>query len=274
MTEIALIGDTTNVEFSSLVNWLTREYPSTTEAVWRDIAGWERRGPSIADAQLTVILQSWSDEYAPAEVDRLVGATLTSGLYCCYGAWCEGDGRTREIWPHSTRVPVRYAREVLQEEILRIEAGRPAIPPTAARDEVFLRRQLKNLRRKREAARRAVVISADRAYRTTLAQVLSEQGWDAESVSLGPGSLLGQRSPQLVIHDLDPDSERVQESLSACRARFPGSRLCGVASFPGDFSREDSLDVPVVPRLDPMTAVAQIERLVLSDRGRTGKMSA
>lgn len=260
MTEIALIGDADNAEFSPLVAWLREDFESSLNGVWPDISSWEQGQSAGTDVPLTVVLQSWSDEYRPEDVERLIGATLYSGLFCCYGSWCEGDGRTHAIWPHSTRVPVRYAREVLQAELQRIEVGQAVMPPTAARDEVFLRRQSAAEALPQRRQRTALVISPDRVYRTTLGQALESSGWCAESAALGPGSLQSVTTPQLVVHDLDPDVASVTDSIAACRARFPDTPICGVASMPGE-CHQTADEIPVVPRLDPATAVTQIEEL-------------
>ena len=57
---------------------------------------------------------------------------------CCYGAWCDSDGRTRSIWPISVRVPVSEAERRLNRvwQVLTEQRGEP-LPLTASRDEAF-----------------------------------------------------------------------------------------------------------------------------------------
>lgn len=259
MSSVALIGTTTEPEFAPLVSWLQSQRSAVTVSEFPDIHTWEEHLTPPASNQLTLVMQTWSDQYSSEDVDRLIGATLYSGLVCCYGSWCEGDGRTREMWPHSTRVPVRYARQVVQGAILRTRSGAALLPPTAARDEVFLSRQSGTLTETSCSRGSAVVISPDRIYRTTLAQVLQEKGWDAATMPPEPDRVQAIRSPHLIIHDLDPDCELTAKSLQACRTFFPNTTICGLASQPARSADHTPNDFVVAPRLDPMLALAHIE---------------
>ncbi len=258
MTHVSLIGQEAATEFSDLVGWLRAEQGVTVGRMCPDIASWER-DTGQRDG-LTVVLQSWSDQFAPADVDRLVGATLYAGLICCFGAWCEGDGRTRAVWPHSTRVPVRYARHVLETELQRMQAGRSVLLPTADRSEVFLRRQADD-GPVESGNRQALVISPDRVYRQTLSAVFQANGRNATHLPLGPHSLQAMATPEVIIHDLDPHGAAVVTSLDWCRARFPEARLYGVASMPGRLPGDGSGSLPIVPRIDPLAAVAEVRRM-------------
>jgi len=258
MSELVLIGDTEAPEFFGLVSRLRQEFPGLPKHTYLDIPAWERIGNNDRSSALTVVLQSWSDEYLPGEVDRLVGATLFTGLLCCYGAWCEGDGRTHRVWPHGTRIPLRYAYQVIQAELRRIKSERPMLPPTAARDEVFLYRQSDDRPSSRPGHDAALLVSPDRLYRSTLGSVMTSCGWNVTGVSTEPEKLSGVRPPHVVVHDLDPHGDVMLESLKECRSRFPHARLFGLASQP-QRSFIDDTDIVIMPRLDPMLAVDQID---------------
>jgi len=89
-------------------------------------------------ADLVVVCQHWSDEFSEHKVWKLLSRHPLARLTCCYGPWCESDGRTRDIWPLAVRVPVRATEERIRRE-LDVIAGRCApLPLTASRDEIFL----------------------------------------------------------------------------------------------------------------------------------------
>jgi len=261
MTAVSLIGSAVGCEFLSLVDWIRSEFPPTATHEFQDIQSWASTLGGRSQSQFTIVLQSWSDQFTANDVDRLVGATVFSGLLCCYGAWCEGDGRTHQIWPHSTRVSVRYARQVIQSQLRRLDNARSALPPTAARDEIFLHRQSFHSEPQPGHERTTLVISPDRAYRSTLVQVLETRGWKAMALSLNSEELNNVRSPQLLIHDLDPECDAVDASLDACRLRFPNTEMFAVANMPTRIDTDSRSRLSVVPKLDPFLAIEQIEQL-------------
>ena len=180
-------------------------------------------------------------------------------LLCCFGSWCEGDGRNRHIWPHSTRVPLRHARQLIAAEVRRITSGHAVLPLTAARDEVFLHRHSAPADRRTNRKGRVLVISADRIYRSVFADAMQSSGWDVTATGLHPVRLQHLLPPQLLVHDLDPQCETVNASLSASRVRFPNADFYGVAHMPQQLEIIPNEDIRIVPKLDPVLAVEQIE---------------
>ncbi len=92
----------------------------------------------IDPPDLVIVCQSWPDELTAEAVSAALGRWPLALWVCCYGAWCESDGRTRTIWPISVRVPVREAVPRLDHvwQILSEQRGEP-LPLTASRDEAF-----------------------------------------------------------------------------------------------------------------------------------------
>ncbi len=259
MISVTLIGDTASTEFAPLVHWLCGEHPSVAANSFANILAWESVSGAQQKHPLTLVFQSFSDQFAPKEVDRLIGATLFSGLLCCFGAWCEGDGRTRRIWPDSVRVPVRYAKQVIQDELRRMQSGHCPLPPTAARDEIFLHRQPGDSDERAHGKGSALVISTDRVYRSTFAQVLDGDGWNATAAGLDLNGLRYVRRPRLLVHDLDPQSPAVNRSLHSCLRRFPHADIFGLASMPQRLETFEGHEFPIVAKLDPRRAVQWIE---------------
>ena len=87
---------------------------------------------------LVIVCQHWPDEYSERDVRWLLSSYSLARLVCVYGPWCESDGRTRDIWPFSVRVPVRCSADRIGRELEVIAGASPPLPLTASRDEVFL----------------------------------------------------------------------------------------------------------------------------------------
>lgn len=97
------------------------------------------RGSAEAEfPDVVLICQHWPDEFTQHDVRRLLTAFPLARLACCYGPWCESDGRTRDIWPLSVRVPVRCAAGRIARELEVLAGLRASLPLTASRDEIFL----------------------------------------------------------------------------------------------------------------------------------------
>ncbi len=220
---------------------------------WDDLA---------VEPQMTVVLQSWSDESSRPDVNQLIGRTLFRRLLCCFGPWCESDGRNRDVWPAALHVPVRLAESVIAAELHRIESGGPSVPPTSARDEVFAHRMdattdgrgLSGLQDMNGA-----VISPDRVFRKTVCSMLGDYGLRSLHLPLvASGRRIVPRETlrgpiHLVFHDLDPWGRLAEDSLTAARRMFPSSTVLGIASMPDAGISTEIADAQidiVIPKLD------------------------
>jgi hypothetical protein len=87
---------------------------------------------------LVIICQHWPDQYTAGDVRRMLGAFPLARLICCYGPWCESDGRTRDVWPLAVRVPATFAGRRIDLELEVLSGTREPLPLTASRDEIFL----------------------------------------------------------------------------------------------------------------------------------------
>ncbi|MEZ6058920.1 MAG: hypothetical protein R3C19_01005 [Planctomycetaceae bacterium] len=222
---------------------------------------------STADVDIVVVLQSWSDEFSAFEVDALIGRTLSSRVLCCYGPWCESDGRNHHIWPEAVRVPARLARAALVAEIDACRRRDPALPVTAARDEVFFHRSRfpdSPASAAAGATLNAVVISHDRVLAETQRQLLNEFGLrasvqmpSAEADTAGIAtSLTGPI--HLVVHDLDPWSDTMLAPLQSALTRYPAAIHLGIASMPETVILPDVVDRnlgSILPKLDPVNGL-------------------
>ncbi|QDU50078.1 hypothetical protein [Gimesia panareensis] len=149
--------------------------------------------------ELVLICQNWPDEFSGQTLTELVRRFPVSRFLCCFSVWCEADGRTRNQWPVSIRVPARAADFRIRQEAEVIRGTAPAYPLTAGRDEIFQYQVEAGLETTTGslAEKRIGVISADPPYRKMLeALVLS---WGA---TIAVPSLLCQAD--LWLYDLDP----------------------------------------------------------------------
>lgn len=265
---VALIGLLQRREFRSLRTWLQRhtQLVLTAESVAQALESADQ----LAEADFVIVLQSWSDQYADECVHRLIGQSLFRRLFCCYSAACESDGRNRSLWPDAVRVPLRLSASVIELEIERWQRQMSAPPMTLARDEVFGYRvpsespsdRLGSLLSREAAALKITVISPDRVLRSTIADVLSNQGADVQTRDLlrsgdlrhtwsaGPAA---SGAIQLVLHDLDPWSSLVEESIQRARDGHLRAAVWGLATMPdaGLATEIEDLQLPVVvPKLD------------------------
>lgn len=240
---------------------------------------------SPADADLTVVLQSWSDQFPVDQVNELIGLTLFRRLLCCYAVSCESDGRNRAIWPDAVRVPLRFAQAQIERELTDAANGLPPLPPTAARDEIFAHRARRPDNPQSTAShhrRRVTVIGSDRILRQTISSILGESGMRARNHSL-LRSVADPRTPQeehsiaehdtserrdashVIVHDLDPWSPLIEESLSEVYRVYPTAPVIGVGTMPDAGLSTETVDHPlagIASKLDLAgSLMEQLERV-------------
>ena len=260
---LVLIGSASRREFSALVSWLRQNPATRIVGHFKDVRsaldGWDSL---VTSPKMTVVLQSWSDESSQSDVNQLIGRTLFQRLLCCFGPWCESDGRNRAVWPDALNVPVRLAESVIAAELHRIQSDGASIPPTSARDEVFAHRMdvtadgpsLSGLQHMN-----AAVISPDRVFRKTVCSTLRDYGLRSLHLPLitSRRRIVPKETPRgpihLVFHDLDPWGELAEDSLNFARRMFPASTVLGIATMPDAGISTEIIDAQidvVIPKLD------------------------
>ncbi|NOX54877.1 MAG: hypothetical protein GXP27_10660 [Planctomycetes bacterium] len=227
---------------------------------------------------LVVVCQSWPDEFLRHDVQRLIGTLATSRLVCCYGAWCESDGRNRSIWPIAVRVPVVAAKQRIQRELEVLRGARLALPITASRDETFgfhaeplgNRNEIWEREGARAAQRaqpdlptRIEVVSPDKAFRhwiVDLLRLVVSHGVVAAAARCAAEPT--EEPTTMAVWDLDPWGARIQERLKCFRRRQPDVPVIGLMAMPLPEDRQRVLPYGVVSLVSKQAATDELPMAV------------
>ena len=230
--EVLLLGDNYAAEWRPVKQTLQtyrtvlriRQVGCVDEALDEAADGWS--------PDLGIVCQTWSDEFSPADVERLLGHFSTARWICGFGAWCESDGRNRQTWPIGLRTPLRCLPHRLSRELQVLTDAREPLPLTASRDEAFHFEWSPDVQTRSLLLERVQVVSADRAYRDMLADFLSAWG-----VAVCQDTSAGE--PDAIICDIDPPSERTLNQLRRLRAAQPAVAIIVVSTlaYPQDAER-------------------------------------
>ncbi|MFO1022265.1 MAG: hypothetical protein U0903_16465 [Planctomycetales bacterium] len=206
---------------------------------------------SLRDASfpdLMLVAQSWPDEYSPHTIDRLIRLAPLTRWICCYGAWCDADGRTRDLWPPGCRVPAWRFLPRLRQELRALSLGDISLLPlTGSREEIFAQDYASS---PFQSALTVRVDSPDRTYADFLSHLC--RSW---------GMALNPSAPDLILFDLDPECDPRAEACLRLRQEFPQATILGLRGF----SHSDQETVwksrgvsRVVSKLSPLSELANL----------------
>ena len=174
-------------------------------------------------ADLLLVWQQWPDEYASEDVRRLLAVTPLSRLVCCYGPWCIADGRTREIWPPSVRVPWEQAGLRIANELSVRRGDLAPLPLTAGRDEIFAFGIGRSETGPGQSLPRTAVVSPDAAYRHLLVD------WLGDSCGKLPRDGATE-APDAILWDADPWNGGSARQLRMLREELPSTAVVALTS--------------------------------------------
>ena len=273
-----LPGNATAVErmFQRIKEWAQSEEDVDIETISAEVL---RRRLSTSDEipppEFVVILQNWPDEFSHADVGMFLGRWPLARWICCYGPWCESDGRTRNAWPLAVRTPRSQALERLVREAAVVRRKSPPLPVTASREEAFARDYRTELSDSiAPPALPAVnlqIVTSDRVYGESLRVLLQHTGltvnW-SRPVDWAEGLPVGTKppAPKIILWD---DAPGTRPMLAACidRASTPSrsTRFVLLTDAPGD---EETILSSMFPGIDaaiPKLAPASLMYQRLSD---------
>lgn len=209
---------------------------------------------------LVVVCQHWPDEYTQAEVQRLFALLPLARWVCCYGLWCESDGRNRDVWPAAVRVPARTTEHRLQREWAVLHNEQPALQPTASRDEIFAFDHPRHDTATRVSRHTILVQSPDRPFRKYLQDLLHATGYPVTGDPDEPGWAV-------VVCDVDPWRDDIAAALRQFRMRQPSVRIVALTNVGcADFrqSLRDAGADAVLPKHLPQSAWTGALEMTLS----------
>lgn len=243
--KVCIIGDVDRREFQVVQQMFTHHNQWQLHRRFDDIQAAIQEPDVVQEAQLTIVLQSWSEQFVRRQIHHLIGLTFSNRLICFCGPWCESDGRNHDLWPDAIRIPVREASTYLNDVYQAIISKAAGLPPTAAKDEVFADRSsaivpADALQTQKRSLTNAAVIGPDASLRRTMANVLKSVSVRSAVRGLVPlvpyQTVAPVQTPQgpihVVFHDLDPYGRMIQQSIEACAQMFPEAKLVGVANMP------------------------------------------
>ncbi|MCA9009696.1 MAG: hypothetical protein KDB01_08120 [Planctomycetaceae bacterium] len=184
-------------------------------------------------ADFVIVLQTWSDEFAPQEITELIGRLLFGRILCCYGPWCTADGRSHDLWPVTFRVPAASAPAVMEQELADFRENIQPLFPMSAGEEVFAHRSRVASIRENAVRRRVLVISDDFELRKTTARILAALNCDPAALPLSRDKIRqylksSYNSTEMAILDLDGPTGEVLaglEVLHASQSQPAGSHI-------------------------------------------------
>ena len=221
---ILFVGNAQTAEMRPLVPALRRIEPA---AEFRSVANIPAADDIARQADwfpdLAVVCQNRSDEFSQTEVDRLLSLFPLARWVCCFGVWCESDGRNRSIWPTAARVPARCALPRLRRELAVIRGEISPLPLTASRDEAFGFDSPGDVL-PAESRRTVCVTSPDRELRDWVVDLLHTAGHHTvDRLDDGPVDVL--------VRDVDPwTPETASELRDLCR-QYPDLAVVSLMTF-------------------------------------------
>lgn len=263
---VLILGDGGSAEMRPVREALQRHAPDADLRQVADLASLDRRTEELSwFPDLGIVCQRRPDEFPRGAVESLLGRFPLTRWICCFGAWCESDGRNRSVWPEAVRVPARMAeRRILQE--LAVLCGEAApLPLTASRDESFAFDYGGFAQEADVGCGVGIrgllhVESPDRALRETLCALGRSWGWGCAGTGSGQGG-----TASVVLWDADPWSEETPLRLEALRARFPDASIVALVNLahPEDVQRlrahgADAVAAKLAPAEDLRRVVGEL----------------
>ncbi|MCY2963177.1 MAG: hypothetical protein NT069_05900 [Planctomycetota bacterium] len=231
---VLLLGNSADPEFDPVVTFLRGSVPHARIQEAADLPAARHGRPVGAPLpDVVVVCQSWSDQFSSAEIRELLAWLPLARIICCYGAWCDSDGRTREHWPLAVRVAAVDGPNLLSAELAEFQrakassarspvkihraddpvpAQRPLLPWTASRTEIYQSRfPVSAMSNRPIEGLRIGVLSPDRAWRQMMERFLMTSGGVISHVGEDHS---GDTHQTTLLYDADPaDPPQIAELI-------------------------------------------------------------
>ncbi len=245
---VLLLGDFAHPEFQEVVALLRGGvlHQRLREALTFRAAR-ELYPPGRQPPELVVICQTWSDQFPAEEIQGLIAWLPFARIICCYGPWCESDGRTRDLWPLAVRISAAEAVTVVAAALCELPGaggltaasgrwglapsagGSGRLPLTASRAEIYAARYSRPFAGTLQSVA-VVVNSPDRAWREMMEKFVSSR--QGEVLSAEPDNVQTlSRQPHWLIWDADPAGPARRLELDQWRKACPRLRVLACVGF-------------------------------------------
>jgi len=216
-----------------------------------------------------VVLQTWPVEFTANEVHQLYQLCPLARVICCFGAWCESDGRNRSIWPLAVRVAARAAAPRICRELDVLTRTARLLPPTATRDEVFAF-DCPGTLSSALTQETVLVRSPDVALKRWLEQLLSTSGYGiVREDDFGKSAA--------IVWDVDPWNAVTAAALRESSLRIPAIPIIALISLahPEDVDAIKARGASaVVAKLAPHSELIAALQAGLTANNQTGTFSS
>jgi hypothetical protein len=219
---VLLIGDPQSGQFEPIVQLVRQTVGDRAVRTVADMSQLRQVVTAAGGSEpaVIVVLQAWPDQYSVADVNQLISQFPLARLVCCYGPWCDSDGRNRSIWPLAVRVPIASFAARFKRELKLLAA----LPLTASRTEIF-EFDFDCQSTRFPTVTTALVLSPDRRWREMVGAGLVMCGancvYDIEAARA-----------DVILFDADPWTARRASEMSTLREAHRAALLIACTGFP------------------------------------------
>ncbi len=175
---------------------------------------------TAASPEVVLVVQHRPREFAPREIDRLIGAHPLARFVCGLGPWCASDGRSQQAWPDGVAVPWFRVPDRLRRAAEVLAGRRLPLPVTASRDETAAF----DLDRAGvpPSLPTVAVVSPDRPFAESICEIVADAG----------GRLVRRDDAAAIVWDADPLGDPAFARLFAFRRFRPCRRIVALTALP------------------------------------------
>lgn len=253
LPRVVLLGTPGTSEFCEVQRLVSTAVPEGALTQLVNLAELAELYHQGAFPDLTIVVQTWSDEFPFRDILSLPGFGPLSRVLCCYGPWCISDGRSRQDWPLALRVPLEHFGAALRSEMQQLTTPDQSEAPlqwTAGRDEIFRHQQPPIAVGSASGSRCVIrVISPDRKLAEMWVELVRKAGFPVAAEGSAGGG-------QVVLWDADPFDQTMQQRWNEFRRRFPASKVVALVGF---------VTADIVNELQDLGAAAVISKLLPLD---------
>ena len=244
IADVVIIGRNNDCAFHDLLLSLRQDSRMRVVAEFQSLSAALQAGlGQTLAADFVVVLQSYTDEYAPDQIHEFIGRLLFARIMVCYGSWCTADGRSHELWPVAFRIPVASAAALIELELVGFLTEDQPLFPMSAGEEVFAHRSVFPEVSGSAVHLRVIVISNDFQIRSTVTGILDVLGSESTSLPMVGSSVRSYLNSQhgdfdFAIIDLEGPAIEVGACLALLATESQVKSVSGMSVFAASLNRD------------------------------------